>query len=196
MSSPTILGRRRFTCLSPTLVRLEFAADGVYEQRRSMVAYEEQHPVAFTCASPEGWDVLDTGRMQIHTTDNGRPADRTNLEIRWGDGRLMQFWRPGDRDYQNLGGTLRSLDRYGGESCRLDGVHPATMESPDPSAANWPAWLQCEVDPLYRELHPDPPPDFNRGHWLHEARADRNAGRNRRARQPGGYHKSGRRAVA
>jgi alpha-glucosidase (family GH31 glycosyl hydrolase) len=51
------------------------------------------------------------------------------------------------------------------------------MESPDFSATNWPAWLQCEVDPLYKDLHPAPPEDFGKGHWLQMAREDYNPGR-------------------
>ena len=142
-----------------------------------MVAYAAQKPVAFKTVSRHGaWDVLDTGFMQIRTTDNARPANRLNLEIRWTDGKLLQFWRPGDRDYQNLGGTVRSLDRYGGEACALDGVHPATMESPDPSGTNWPAWTQCEVDPLYDKLHPDPPRNLQKRDWLRGAKAARNDG--------------------
>jgi hypothetical protein len=173
-----VIGKRRFTCLAPTLVRIEYAPDGVFEDRRSMVAYAEKKPMAFKAVSRDGeWDILDTGFMQVRSAENDRAPNRLNLEIRWSDGKLMQFWRPGDRDYQNLGGTVRSLDRYGGESCVLDGVHPATMESPDPSGTSWPAWLQCEVDPLYDPLHPNPPPELNRGHWLREAQRERNDGR-------------------
>jgi hypothetical protein len=171
------IGKRRFTCLSPTLVRIEYATDGVFEERRSIVAYAKQKPVAFKKVGRDGaWDVLDTGFIQIRTTDNAKPCDRLNLEIRWSDGKLMQFWRPGDRDYQNLGGTLRSLDRYSGEACALDGVHPAAMESPDASGTNWLAWTQCEVDPLYDKLHPNPPENFQKRDWLRGARAAYNDG--------------------
>lgn len=177
MNHSLTLDKRRFTCLSPTLVRIEYSPDGVFEDRRSMVAYAEQTPVPFVSQESDGpWTVLSTGTLEIRATDHGRPCDRLNLEIRWSDGRILQFWRPGDRDYQNLGGTVRSLDRYSGESCKLDGVNTATMESPDASGTNWPAWLQCEVDPLYEKLHPDPQEGFNRGHWLREAQKDRNEG--------------------
>ena len=129
MTTQLRIGNRRFTCLSTTLVRIEYAPDGVFEDRRSIVAYAAQKPIAFKALSRDGaWDVLDTGFLQIRSTDNAKPANRLNLEIRWSDGKLLQFWRPGDRDYQHLGGTVRSLDRYGGEACVLDGVHPATME--------------------------------------------------------------------
>lgn len=172
-----VIGNRRFTRLSPTLVRIEFAPDGQFEDRRSMVAYAEQVPQPFESVTSEGdWTVLDTGKTQIWTRQDDRSPDRTTLEVRWTDGQLVQIWRPHDRDYQNLGGILRSLDRYGGEACELDGVHPATMESPDIHATNWPAWLQCEVDPPYDELHPDPPEGYRRGHWLRKAQSNANDG--------------------
>ena len=177
MIERTVIGKHRFTCLSPSLVRVEYSPDGKFEDRRSILAYPAQKPAAFKAVSRDGaWDLLDTGAMQIRATENDKAFSRNNLEIRWSDGKLLQFWRPGDRDYQNLGGTLRSLDRYGGDGCELDGVHPATMESPDASGTAWPAWLQCEVDPLYTQLHPNPPAHFNQKHWLPEARNPRNDG--------------------
>lgn len=177
MPQPLILGQHRFTCLAPGLVRLEFAPDSVFEARRSMVAYPQQAPIDFVAQRQEqGWDVLDTGRMQIRCERGSRAFNRLNLEIRWDDGRLMQFWRPEDRDYQNLGGTLRSLDRYGGEGAQLDGVHCAGMESPDQVGTSWPAWIQDEIDPLYKDLHPAPPANFGKSHWLSKAREPSNDG--------------------
>jgi hypothetical protein len=173
-----ILGKRRFRVLSPTLVRIEYSPDGVFEDRRSMVAYAEQVPLNFLQVGQEGgWDVLDTGAMQIRTRANDEPPDRLNFEIRWSDGEFMQVWRPGDRDYQNLGGTLRSLDRYSGEACALDGVHPATMEPADSVCSTWVAWNQDEVEPLYGPLHPSPPNPRPNGSWLNDARHERSEGR-------------------
>lgn len=178
MSERMRIGQRRFTCLSPTLVRIEFAPDGEFEQRRSIVAYAEQSSLPFDSVTEDGaWTVLDTGRMQVWSRDNERAPDRTNLEIRWSDGRVLQIWRPEDRDYQNLGGILRSLDRYGGDVAQLDGVHAATMDSPDHSATSWPAWLQCEVDPLYKDLHPAPPEKFGGGSFLRMGQAEYNGGK-------------------
>ena len=162
-----VIGKRRFTCLSPSLVRIEYSPTATFEDRRSMLAYEAQQPVAFTAQRRDGaWDVLTTPELEIRTRDNDLPCDRINLEIRWNDGRLLQFWRPDDRDHQNLGGTLRSLDRYNGVGAALDGVHPATMESFDVSGTSWPVWIFCEVDPLLSALHPNPPEHFNRRDWL------------------------------
>ena len=161
------LGNRRFTCLSPTLVRIEFSPTGAFDDRRSMAAYATKQPVPFASVGKDGqWDVITTGAIEIRTSRNDLPCNRLNLELRWTDGKLVQFWRPEDRDYQNLGGTLRSLDRYSGEAAVLDGVHPATMESPDISGTSWPAWIQCEVDPLLDALHPQAPAHFNKADWL------------------------------
>ena len=171
MSHAIVLGNRRFTCLSPHLVRIEFAPNGVFEERRSIVAMAERTPLPFAKRSTDaGWDILDTGFVQILTRRNLASPDRTTLELRWSDGKLMQLWRPDDRDHQNLGGTLRSLDRYSGESAVLDGVHVAGMESPDVSSTAWPAWLQCEVDTEYTALHPAAPADLNQHDWLKKAR--------------------------
>lgn len=174
MTTPRItLGRRRFTCLSPTLVRLEFAPDGVFGDRRSLVAAAPQKPLPFRAVREEdGWTVLETGALTVRTRQNDDAFARTNVEVRWSDGRLLQYWRPGDRDHRNLGGTVRSLDRYGRTS-RMDGVHPADMESPDTKALTWLAWLQCEDDPPFYAASPAKgEPGLNAGDW-HRFAAER-----------------------
>ncbi len=176
-SHSVILGKRRITCLSAGLLRIEFSPDGRFDDRRSMVAHPVQVPQPFVSRRQEGtWDVFETGFMQVRTTRNDRACDRNNLEVRWTDGRLSQMWRPEDRDYQNLGGTLRSLDRFGGECAKLDGVSVAGMDSPDLVGTSWPAWLQDEIDPLYKDLHPAPPEVYGKRSWLEQAREPRNDG--------------------
>ena len=80
--------------------------------------------------------------------------------MRWVHDGLLQYWRPGDRDYRNLGGTVRSLDRFG-NLMTIQGVHPADMESPDNKAQTWLAWLQCEDDPPYYAQSPEQRPGLN-----------------------------------
>ncbi len=88
------------------------------------------------------------------------PFFPANIEVRWLHDGLLQYWRPGDRDYRNLGGTVRSLDRFG-SILTIKGVHPADMESPDAKALTWLAWLQCEDDPWYYEKSPEKRPGMN-----------------------------------
>ncbi|MFW6336748.1 MAG: hypothetical protein ACOC3G_06440, partial [Phycisphaeraceae bacterium] len=154
MSHLVVLGKQRFTCLSPSLVRFEYSPTGEFEDRPSIVASEPRQPQPFVEQAQQEFEgktytVLKTGEIELWTRDHERPFHRLNLEIRWISDGMVQFYRPGDRDYQNLGGPLRSLDRYGGPNSRLPGPHPATSESPDPSGTNWAAWTQCEIDPVY-----------------------------------------------
>lgn len=180
MSPSVVLGKQRFTCLTPSLVRFEYSPTGTFEDRPSIVASEPRQPRPFVEQVQQEFEgntytVLKTGEMELWTRDHERPFHRLNLEIRWISGGMVQFWRPGDRDYQNLGGPLRSLDRYGGPNSRLPGPHPATSASPDPSGTNWAAWTQCEIDPVYAKLHPDPPKKKGGG-WLNLARSGTNNG--------------------
>ncbi len=71
--SRIVIGKRRFTCLTPTLVRMEFSPDGIFEERRSLVAYAEQTPIAFASQTREkGQTLLETGKMTIMTSENDR----------------------------------------------------------------------------------------------------------------------------
>ena len=139
MSEPRIVrGKRRFTCLSTGLVRIEFAPDGVFEKRRSMVAYAEQKPLPFDSVEDDGeWLVLKTPRMEIRSRREDDAFYASNLEIRWWRRGLLNYWRPGLRDHRNLGGTVHSLDRFS-DYAELGGeVHVADMESPDVKANEW-----------------------------------------------------------
>ncbi len=157
MNATVTVGHRRFTCLSPTLVRMEYAPDGVFQERRSLIAHEPKQPIPFSGQREDGdWIVLETGTLTVRTRDNDHPMHAQNLEVRWVEGGLVQYWRPGDRDYRNLGGTVRSLDRYGRQSA-FHGAHVADLDPPDAKGLTWLAWLDCEVDPVYREMSPDVP---------------------------------------
>ncbi len=149
-TSPMIVaGNRRFTCLASGLVRLEFSPTGRFEDRRSIVACAEKKPVPFRKIERRGGELhLHTDLLTVVSRDHAKDYFPANLEIRWTTDGLLQCWQPGDRDHQNLGGTIRSydcLDKY----ARLEGVHPADMESPDAKALVWLSLLCCEKDTPY-----------------------------------------------
>lgn len=152
MDNSVIVGSRRFTCLSSGLIRMEFAPNGIFETRRSLVAYEPQKPCAFQSIRHEGDDlILDTGRCTLVSRQSDRAFFRSNLEVRWKQNDLMQYWRPDDRDHLNLGGTVRSLDMFN-RNGHIEGVHIADMESPDAKANLWLSWLWCEDDPPFYQM--------------------------------------------
>jgi alpha-glucosidase (family GH31 glycosyl hydrolase) len=126
-----ISGKRRFTCLTPRLVRIEFSSTGAFEDRRSMVAFTRPAPLPFeSVEEKDGKLTLRTGGMTLLSTENERDFFQSNLRIDFKMGDRTQTWRFGDRDYRNLGGTVRSLDFYGRDNL-LNGVHPASTSSPD-----------------------------------------------------------------
>jgi len=126
-----ISGKRRFTCLTPRLVRIEFSPTGVFEDRRSIVAFTRPDPVPFESVDEQdGKLTLRVGGITVISTENDRDFFPSNLRIDFKMGDRTQTWRFGDRDYRNLGGAVRSLDYYGRDSL-LNGVHPASNSSPD-----------------------------------------------------------------
>lgn len=160
-----VLGKRRFRCYGDTLLGLDFSPTGDFDDRPSMIVEEAPCPVPFISQEEDGeWTVLKTEKLELRTRENDRPFTRRNLEIRWIQTGMLQFWRPGDRDYQNLGGTLRSLDRYG-EKHSVDGVHPADLTHPDAKGMDWLAWLQCETDVPYYKDSPAAPENAGSGNY-------------------------------
>jgi alpha-glucosidase (family GH31 glycosyl hydrolase) len=126
-----ITGKRRFTCLTPRLVRIEFSPTGVFEDRRSMVAFTRPDPMPFERVEEQDDRLtLQIGGLNIISTENDRDLFPFNMRIDFKMGDHTQTWRFGDRDYRNLGGAVRSLDYYGRDSL-LNGVHPASTSSPD-----------------------------------------------------------------
>ena len=126
-----ICGKRRFTCLSPRLVRLEFSPSGTFEDRRSLAAYHRPQPLPFDSVEQQGDDLtLRVGGITIYSRQNESDFFHANLRVDFKVEGCTQTWRFGDRDYRNLGGAVRSLDYYGRE-CLLEGVHPASNASPN-----------------------------------------------------------------
>src|SRR5580704_5109500 len=115
----------RFTILTPQLIRMEWAADGKFEDHASLVFLNRRLPVPeFTHES-----ALDGGRTIIQTSvlklvytpgkSDGKFAP-DNLSITFSlDGKEM-VWKPGMADIGNLLGTTRTLDRVQGSDVQLE----------------------------------------------------------------------------
>jgi alpha-glucosidase (family GH31 glycosyl hydrolase) len=116
------LGKARFSVLTPQLIRVEWAADGQFEDHASFVFINRRMPVP---------------RFSHELTENGRKltikTDALTLTYApSGDGRFTSgnlsvalmvdgkavVWKPGDNDPQNLKGTTRTLDGALGDKTR------------------------------------------------------------------------------
>ncbi|HSM61541.1 MAG TPA: TIM-barrel domain-containing protein, partial [Longimicrobiales bacterium] len=109
------MDRARFTWIGPSVLRLEWAEDGVFEDRASVVALHRRVAPPEWRARDEGpWTVIETGSVRLrYRAEDGR-FESGNLEVEAErEGRVVR-WRPGMEPGGNLGGTVRTLDGVGG----------------------------------------------------------------------------------
>ncbi len=110
-----VLGKARFTVLTPQLIRMEWAEDGKFENHASFVFINRRLPVP-----PYTKKVTDSGRkltiktsyltLTYQPTADGRfTADDLSMELSV-DGRPV-VWHPGEANPENLQGTTRTLDQ-------------------------------------------------------------------------------------
>jgi alpha-glucosidase len=108
-------GNVRLTVLTPQLVRLEWAADGRFEDRPSLVFLNRRTPpVAFTKRVEHGWLVIATGQLRLRYRLKSGRFGPENLSITLKNADSMVAWRPGASDTANLRGTTRTLDGAAG----------------------------------------------------------------------------------
>ena len=109
-----VVGKARFTVLTPQLIRMEWAADGKFEDHASFVFINRRLPVPRFSK-----DAGDGGRQIILKTDaltltytpsaDGR-FTANNLSIQLAVDGKQVVWHPGMADPENLQGTTRTLD--------------------------------------------------------------------------------------
>jgi alpha-glucosidase len=121
------VGNARFTVLTPELIRMEWAADGKFEDHASFVFLNRRMPVpAFTKSFTSSADASDAkGSMRL--PQNGIRIETKALSVSYtelGDGHFTEdnlkitlqvdgkptVWHFGDKDPENLQGTTRTLD--------------------------------------------------------------------------------------
>jgi alpha-glucosidase (family GH31 glycosyl hydrolase) len=115
----------RFTILTPQLIRMEWAADGKFEDHASLVFLNRRLPVPefrHESAADGGRTVIQTSVLKLVYTpgkSDGRFAPE-NLSITFNLNGNEIIWRPGMADTGNLFGTTRTLDRVQGSDVQLE----------------------------------------------------------------------------
>jgi alpha-glucosidase (family GH31 glycosyl hydrolase) len=117
-----VMGKARFTVLTPNLIRLEWAADGQFEDHASLVFINRHLPAPpFTQQLSGGGQKLTIKTSALTLTYSpGGSGEFTpdNLAIDFNlKGRLVG-WHPGMVDPENLLGTTRTLDGAMGDKVK------------------------------------------------------------------------------
>ena len=100
-----VCGNARFTVLTDRLIRMEWADDGVFEDRASLAVVNRNLPVpAFKLVRQGDGLVIKTEKLTL--TYKGGAFTPENLTVKFG----MGAWKPGMASSGNLKGTARTLD--------------------------------------------------------------------------------------
>jgi alpha-glucosidase len=123
-------GNARFTVLTPQLIRMEWAADGKFEDHASFVFLNRRLPVPkfeVSRANLNSVHVLEIRTEWLtlnYVLTDGQTLeqsafgpDNLHLMIKLDDGR-QATWKPGQTDPDNLLGTTRTLDGARGNKTR------------------------------------------------------------------------------
>lgn len=109
----TVVGEKyRFTVLESGLIRMEYAADGVFEDRASQSFFYRDLPKCnFSCAISQEQLVLETDQLVLRYIPNAPfAANSLSVQLKCSP---CSTWNFGDA-YEDLGGTARTLDAVHG----------------------------------------------------------------------------------
>lgn len=118
LSANIVSGKNyRFTVLTPSLIRMEYSKTGVFEDRASQSVFFRDFPKnKFTVAVTDGVLKLETENLILTYKENAAfAADTLSLKLKI---EPASTWNFGD-DFEDLGGTARTLDRTNGPT-KLD----------------------------------------------------------------------------
>ncbi len=112
-----VASHARFTVLTPELIRMEWAADGKFEDHASFVFINRRLPVPKfesnnEASGPNKALTLETDALILSYTPSGDghfTSDDLSITLKNVDGRRV-VWHPGMDDPENLQGTTRTLD--------------------------------------------------------------------------------------
>ncbi|MGI9103063.1 MAG: TIM-barrel domain-containing protein [Terriglobales bacterium] len=112
-----VSGHARFTVLTPRLIRMEWAEDGKFEDRASLVFINRRLPApAFKSSRSDDSLTIDTGKLLLRYRASSGQFTADNLEVSFDLNGSRILWHPGMPETGNLGGTIRTLDGVKGST--------------------------------------------------------------------------------
>ena len=162
-----VAGNARFTVLTPQLIRMEWSADGVFEDRATLTFVNRNTEVPkFKVTNNRNKVVIRTDKLTLTYTKSGKfSPDNLSAEFVLNDKNVV--WHYGDTDSLNLMGTTRTLDGVDGWKFReKDPMEPGIVSRSgwsvvDDSSrhlfvdtqSHWQQWVECRPEKEYQDLY-------------------------------------------
>ena len=167
-----VSGNARFTVLTPRLIRMEWAEDGVFEDRASLGIVNRDLPVPDFKVKKSGSKVTITTSVLTLSYSGPAKFDSNNLKVTFTmtgpadkKGRprtVKKTWTPGMDDSGNLLGTARTLDGCDFVNKKASGYY--TKEPFDKGVASRDGW--AVIDESTRHLYEKVDTDWK--YWVAE----------------------------
>ena len=132
-----IVGNARFTVLTPQMIRMEWSADGKFEDRATLTFVNRKLEVPqFKVRQTRSKVTITTSNVTL-TYKKGEKFSAENLSAEILVAGKKVVWRYGDKDSQNLMGTTRTLDGYYGFDSPKNRKSRSLMETGLLSRSGW-----------------------------------------------------------
>lgn len=172
-------GNARFTVLTPQLIRMEWSADGQFEDRATLTFVNRETPVPeFKVRESKSKLTITTPALTLTYLKNGKFSDK-NLKAVFSLNGRETVWTPGMEDPQNLLGTTRTLDGADGSKLKepmeqgilsragWSLIDDSQRHVLTPDASAWEEWVEARPEGDRQDLYL-----FAYGHDYKQALAD------------------------
>lgn len=172
-------GNARFTVLTPQLIRMEWSADGQFEDRATLTFVNRETPVPeFKVRESRSKLTITTPALTLTYLKNGKFSDKNLKAVFTLNGREV-VWTPGMENPQNLLGTTRTLDGADGSKLKepmeqgilsragWSLIDDSQRHVLPPDGSEWEEWIEARPEGDRQDLYL-----FAYGHDYKQALAD------------------------
>ena len=172
-------GNARFTVLTPQLIRMEWSADGQFEDRATLTFVNRETPVPeFKVRESKSKLTITTPTLTLTYLKNGKFSDKNLKAVFTLNGREV-VWTPGMENPQNLLGTTRTLDGADGSKLKepmeqgilsragWSLIDDSQRHVLTPDGSEWEEWVEARPEGDRQDLYL-----FAYGHDYKQALAD------------------------
>lgn len=172
-------GNARFTVLTPQLIRMEWSADGQFEDRATLTFVNRETPVPeFKVRESRSKLTVTTPALTLTYLKNGKFSDKNLKAVFTLNGKEV-VWTPGMENPQNLLGTTRTLDGADGSKLKepmeqgilsragWSLIDDSQRHVLTPDGSEWEEWIEARPEGDRQDLYL-----FAYGHDYKQALAD------------------------